>query len=75
MVLKQIALTHCGQWREKASAHNGDRAGANRVITLYRQMPTRTGAGFHLWGGRRGFGPEVFFEYRPPQGYYESLDP
>ena len=73
MVLKQIALRHCVA--EKASADNGDRAGANRVFTLYRQMPTRTGAGLHLQGDRRGLGPEVFFEYRPPLGYDESLHP
>jgi hypothetical protein len=33
--------------REKASATMVIE-GANRVITLYRQMPTRTGADFHL---------------------------
>ena len=72
---KQIALTHCGTVARESLSPNGDRAEANRVCTLYRQMPTRTGAGFHLCGDRRGFGPEVFFENDPVLCDYEGLDP
>lgn len=39
-----------------------------------RRMPTGTSMGFHPWGDRRGFGPEVFFQDDSLVGDYEGLD-